>query len=136
MPHPPDLYIAVSKEIGSGEIEWPGSERFYTGFDSLTYSKLHAQFYLWAALDPRAANQAFNCVNADVESWQNLFPKMAKRFGLKVKPDQFAKSPPLPSTMEMLKGLPVADLDNELGLVGKITQSKVEQRINLAKWSQ
>jgi hypothetical protein len=38
--------------------------------------------------------------------------------------------------MEMMKEPLIADLANELGLAGKATQSKVEQRINLAKWSQ
>lgn len=130
------LYVAVSKEMGGGEIEWPGSEWFYTGFDSFTYSKLHAQFCLWAALEPRAANQAFNVVDGDVTSWQTLFPKVANYLGARVKPDQFKNSAPLPNSMDLLKEPPIVDLAEELGLAGKVGPSKVEQRINLAKWSQ
>ena len=62
------LYTAVTNEL-STELIFPGSERFYVGFDSFTCSKLHACFCVWAALEPCAAGQAFNVVNGDVESW-------------------------------------------------------------------
>ena len=75
------LYAAVT------ELVFPGSERFHVGFDSFMCSKLHARFCVWAALEPRAAGQAFNVVNGDVESWQTLWPKLVKRFGLRVKLD-------------------------------------------------
>lgn len=67
------LYALVSKELsGNHGLTFPGSPASYTEFDSFTSSKLHAEFCNWAALEPRAANQAFNVVNGDVESWQNL----------------------------------------------------------------
>ena len=56
------LYAAISKEL-DGNLILPGSEIFYTLFDSFTYSRLHAQFNLWAALEPKWPNQAFNAVN-------------------------------------------------------------------------
>ena len=62
------LYAAVTKELGT-ELAFPGSERFYVDFDSFTCSKLHARFFVWAALEPCAAGQAFNVVNGDFESW-------------------------------------------------------------------
>lgn len=60
------LYAAVTKEPDT-EFVFPGSERFYVGFDSFTCSKLHARFCVWAALEPCAAGQAFSVVNGDVE---------------------------------------------------------------------
>jgi len=83
------IYASVTRELGQ-ELVFPGAPEFYTKFDSFTSSKLHAEFCAWAALEPRAANEAFNVVNGDTESWQNLWPKVASRFDVKVKPDQFA----------------------------------------------
>ena len=129
------LYAAVSKEMGE-YLVWPGSERFYSRFDCFTDSRLHAQFCIWAALEPKVANQAFNVVNGDVESWENLWPLLAKRVGLKVKEDQFLQPPPDEDVMEMAKEPPVSTIATEAGMLGKIEQSKVEQRINLVNWSQ
>jgi len=131
------LYAAVTKEP-STELVSPDSERFYVGFHSFTRSKLHARFCIWAALEPRAAGQAFNVVNGDVESWRTLWPKLAKRFGLRVKPDQLAKPPGEEgAVMELAEKPPVADMAAELGLVGSrmVQQGKVEQRVDLMKWS-
>jgi nucleoside-diphosphate-sugar epimerase len=79
----------------------PGSEKFYTLFDSFTYSRLHASFNLWAALEPKCANQAFNVVNGDTESWQNMWPKLARRFDCKIPEDQFSGSTPDASEMKL-----------------------------------
>ncbi|KAF2838557.1 NAD(P)-binding protein [Patellaria atrata CBS 101060] len=129
------LYAAVSKELGN-ELVWPGSEEFYTKFDSFTSAKLHAQFVVWAALEPRAGNQAFNVVNGDAESWQNLWPKMAERYGLQVPSDQLTRDTPDKSVMDLAERPPIQDLEDHLGIKGKIPKSKVEQRIDLMKWSQ
>lgn len=59
-------YAAISKEI-DGNLIFPGSETFYTLFDSFTYSRLHAQFNLWAAMEPKCSIQAFNAV----PSWRS-----------------------------------------------------------------
>lgn len=109
------LYAAVTKELDT-EFVFPGSERFSVGFDSFTCSKLHARFCVRAALEPRAAGQAFNVVNGDVESWQTLWPKLVKRFGLRVKPDQFAKPPGKDgAVMELVEKPPAAGMAVELG---------------------
>jgi nucleoside-diphosphate-sugar epimerase len=129
------LYAAITKEMGE-ELVWPGSETFYTKFDCFTDSKLHAKFCVWAATEPKAENGAFNVVNGDVESWQNLFPLLAKRFDLKIKADQFLQSPPDENNMDMDKNPPISKMAEEIGLFGKTEQSRVEQRIDLVKWSQ
>ncbi len=129
------LYAAITTELGQ-DLAFPGSESFYTRFDSFTYSPLHAQFNLWAALEPKCSNQLFNVVNGDAESWQNLWPKVAKRFGTKVPPDQFSLPTPDSSTMELAERPPIAELASEMGLAGRISSGKVEQRIDLIKWSQ
>ncbi|KAM7201972.1 Iridoid synthase [Naviculisporaceae sp. PSN 640] len=157
------IYAAVSKELGQ-DLIWPGSETFYTKFDTFTSSKLHAQFCKWAAVTPGTANQAFNVVNDDVQSWQDLWPRVAKRFGMKVKEDQFSGSEskwassttlPTPPPISLLAhevGLsaggsntrvpaPIENLAKQVGLSAggsntRVPPSKLEQRINLTKWSQ
>ncbi|KAL9122308.1 MAG: hypothetical protein Q9187_001136 [Circinaria calcarea] len=132
------LYAAISKELG-GEMPFPGSETFYTRFDSFTSSRLHASFSLWAALEPKCSNQAFNVVNGEAESWQNLFPKLAKRFGCKIPPKQFASpaDKEASSVVRLAEAPPIADFPaSALGLEGSVHQGAVEQRIDLVKWSQ
>jgi nucleoside-diphosphate-sugar epimerase len=148
------LYALVSKEldINSNGLVFPGSPAFYTMFDCFTSSKLHAQFCSWAAMEPRAANEAFNVVNGDAETWQNLWPKVANYFGSKVKPDQFkgafqtgvgssiAKyvSGDSSSTSKLAPEPPITIHSSTIGLDGTsaLEQSVVEQHIDLEKWSQ
>lgn len=129
------LYAAVSRELG-GELEFPGSETFYTRFDSFTSSKLHAAFSLWAMLEPAAGNQAFNVVNGDVQSWSNLWPRVAQKFGCKIPSRQFERPTPAASVVKLQAIPPFEDLAAETGMEGKVGYGKVEQRIDLVKWSQ
>ena len=130
------LYCAISKEI-DGNLMFPGSEVFYTMFDSFTYSRLHADFNLWAAMEPAATNEAFNVVNGDSESWQNMWPKLAKRFSCHIPRNQFkvgvGKDPS--SEMELAEKPPIADVSAEIGLENNVSRGKVEQKIDLIKWS-
>ena len=131
------LYASISKEI-DGNLVFPGSETFYTLFDSFTYSKIHAQFCLWAAVEPQCSNQAFNVVNGDIESWQNLWPKVAKRFKCHIPRDQFhlGVGRRSGSVLELAENPPIADTAAERGLEDNVQRGKVEQRIDLIKWSQ
>ncbi|KAL8833405.1 MAG: hypothetical protein Q9170_004286 [Blastenia crenularia] len=131
------IYAAISKEH-NGQLLFPGSETFYTFFDCFTYSRLHAQFNLWAAMEPKCSSQAFNVVNGDTESWQNMWPKLAKRAGCKVPANQF--DIPLDkdagSVTDLAPDPPIAEAAAERGLQGRVGPGKVEQRIDLIKWSQ
>ena len=144
------LYALISKELDSKNegLVFPGSPAFYTKFDSFTYSKLHAQFVAWAAREPRAANEAFNVVNGDTETWQNLWPKVANYFGTKVNPSQFSSgvgssilkyvSGDASSTSKLAPQPPLTTQASDIGLEGTadLEQSVVEQHIDLEKWSQ
>lgn len=148
------LYALVAKELdtSSNGLTFPGSPAFYTKFDCFTSSKLHAQFCAWAALEPRAANEAFNVVNGDAESWQNLWPKVANYFDSKVKPNQFKSayqsgigssiskyvSGDAASTSKLAPEPPITCQSSAIGLDGTpaLEQSAVEQHIDLEKWSQ
>jgi nucleoside-diphosphate-sugar epimerase len=128
------IYAAVTKELGQ-DLVFPGNPFFYSSFDCFTESKLHAQFVEWAALSPRTGNQAFNVVNGDTESWENLWPRVANRFGMKVKENQF-ESPVDPKHQEMEGEPPVSIFAEEIGLVGQIKPSNVKLQLDLTKWNQ
>lgn len=129
------LYVVVNKEL-SGELEFPGSEVFYNYFDCFTDAKLHAEFNIWAAQEPQCANQAFNVVNGDTETWANMWPKLAKRFGCKVPSKQFERKTPDSSQMKLAEVPPYEDVAGVTGMEGKVPRGVVEQRIDLVKWSQ
>lgn len=79
------LYCSVAKLAHpNSELPFPGSRANYMAFNCWTSANLHAKFCLWAAQAPNAAGQIFNVTNGDTESWQNLWPRMAARFGCKV----------------------------------------------------
>jgi hypothetical protein len=137
------LYAAVSAELQRSGAEraeglvFPGSEVFYTKYDCFTSSKLQARFCSWAALEPRAGNEAFNVVNGDVESWQNLWPRVAARFGSRVKPDQFVGTTGYEKSTTLDRP-PLSALAGQMGLEGtdSLSPSKLASRIDLAKWAQ
>lgn len=131
------IYCAVSKEMG-GTLLFPGSPLFYTMLDCFTYSRLHAEFNLWAAMESKAGNQAFNVVNGDAESWQNLWPKVARHFACTIPDDQFGVDvgKDVGSEVALAETPPIEDLAATRGLKGRFGQGKVLQRIDLVKWSQ
>lgn len=132
------LYAAVTKELNQPFL-FPGNPDFYTRFDCFTYSRLHGQFNLWAALEPRASNQNFNVVNGDVQSWQTLWPRLAHRYGLSIPPDQF--SHPLPQgyeekTVPLSSNPPLNIQAPEMGIQGHVPNGELRMRIDLLSWSQ
>lgn len=78
------LYCTVSKVLPGSELPFPGCKANYFAFNTWTSANLHAQFSLWAAAAPKAGNNIFNVTNGDTESWQNLWPRLASRFGCKI----------------------------------------------------
>ena len=138
------IYCAVTKELGE-ELVWPGSPDFYVGFDCFTSSSLHAEFDLWAALDPKASKQVFNVVNGDIESWQNMWPKVARKFGLKIPESMFTEEEQqgkmdekAGSVVNLMERPPLTEFAAERGLKNTkyARQGRVEQKIDLVKWSQ
>lgn len=84
------LYASVAKLAHpNSELPFPGSKANYMAFNCWTSANLHAKFCLWAAQAPNAANQVFNVVNGDTQSWQALWPRIAARFGCTVPREMF-----------------------------------------------
>jgi len=73
------VYAAVLKELGK-PLAFPG-----TAWESLyqvTESSHLANAALWAATEPRCANQAYNITNGDYFRWRHLWPKIAAVFDM------------------------------------------------------
>ena len=43
---------------------------------------LIAEQHIWAAVDPHARNEAFNCNNGDVFRWKHFWKVLAEQFGI------------------------------------------------------
>jgi len=105
-------------------------------FDCFADSKIHAEFNKWAALKPKYGNQSFNIHNGDQESWAELWPKFAKKYIVcRIPPRQFERPKPDASVMKLAEVPPYEDLGPITRMEGHVKQGRVEQRIDLVKWS-
>jgi len=129
------IYASICKALPESKLQFPGSPDFYMGFNCWTSSKLHAQFNMWAALEPKASNEGFNVVNGDCESYQNLWPKIAKLFGCTLPEDQFSGPTQDSSETEIDPKPPISDVDAQIGMKGAFKPSKIVQQVDLEKWS-
>ena len=77
------VYAAISKELGQ-PLRFPGKPGAYDTIYQVTESSHFASAALWAATEPRCANQAYNITNGDYFRWRNVWPKIAQVFGMKV----------------------------------------------------
>jgi nucleoside-diphosphate-sugar epimerase len=77
------VYAAISKERGL-PLRFPGKPGAYGMIYQVTESTHFANAALWAATEPRCANQAFNITNGDYFRWRNLWPNIAAVFDMAV----------------------------------------------------
>ncbi|KAI0434181.1 NAD(P)-binding protein [Xylaria sp. FL1042] len=138
------LYCAVNKEIEGSKLVFPGNKQNYLAFNDWTSARHHAKFCLWAGTAQNANNQRFNVVNGDVQSWQDLWPRLAKRYGCTI-PDKMFPSPDgerqaypgyESSVVKLHARPPVAEVEARLGLKDEFKQSIVYNQIDLTKWAQ
>lgn len=85
------VYATISRELGV-PLRFPGRPGAYTSLLEMTDASLLAAATVWAATDPRCANQAFNIANGDLFRWEEMWPRIAGSFGLDV-------APPLPMSL-------------------------------------
>jgi nucleoside-diphosphate-sugar epimerase len=88
------VYAAMSKELGL-PLRFPGKPGAYDKLLEMTDAGLLAHATVWAATDPRCANQAFNINNGDLFRWNELWPRLARFFELDV-------APPLPLPLSVV----------------------------------
>jgi nucleoside-diphosphate-sugar epimerase len=85
------VYASLSKELRV-PLRFPGRPGAYTSLLEMTDAGLLAAATVWAATDPRCANQAFNIANGDLFRWEEMWPRIAGFFDLDV-------APPLPMSL-------------------------------------
>ncbi|MET0636940.1 MAG: SDR family oxidoreductase [Chitinophagaceae bacterium] len=76
------VYGSLCKEYGF-PFAWPGSQAQWEGLSDVTDAEILADQLIWAAITPRAHNEAFNIVNGDVFRWKWLWKEIAAWFDIK-----------------------------------------------------
>ena len=138
------LYCATSSALPGSTLPFPGSRTNFLAFNCWTSARINAEFSIWAATtsNPDVKNQAFNTVNGDTESWQNLWPRLAARFNCVV-PDvmfpagdegEYADFEAI--TFPLAERPPIEDFaSTAMGMKNEFKQSRVHQQISTAKWA-
>jgi nucleoside-diphosphate-sugar epimerase len=81
------VFAALTKQSGA-PLKFPGPLHTYRNvFGQLTDAKWLGRASIWAALDPRAENEAFNMVNEPFR-WERLWQRVGARLGLEVEDPQ------------------------------------------------
>ncbi|KAL4886793.1 hypothetical protein BJY04DRAFT_41999 [Aspergillus karnatakaensis] len=139
------LYCAVNKVLprGDAQLPFPGCRANYFAFNTWTSANLHARFCLWVAGAQGAGNQIFNVTNGDTESFQNLWPRLAERFGCRI-PSPMFPGGGLPdsegfgrfeaSTVRMENKHPVSAREGEIG-VGAEGAPTLFLQVDPEKWA-
>jgi nucleoside-diphosphate-sugar epimerase len=76
-------YASVSKALGL-PLRFPGKAGAYRSIYQVCESAQMARAALWAATEPRCANEAFNITNGDYFRWQHMWPLIADVFEMPV----------------------------------------------------
>nr|MCL8600377.1 NAD-dependent dehydratase [Proteus mirabilis] len=94
------VYAAICKHEGK-PLRFPGTLLTWEGYSAVSDADLIAEQHIWAAVDPYARNEAFNCSNGDVFKWKQLWKILAEQF--KVEYDEEFGGEGM-SLTEMMKG--------------------------------
>lgn len=79
------VYAAICKHEGS-PFRFPGNRVSWEDFADASDACLIAEQEIWACLEPRAKNKAFNTTNGDVFTFKRLWSLLAEKFELEVPP--------------------------------------------------
>ena len=88
------VYASISKELGV-PLRFPGKPGAYDKLLEMTDAGLLAKATVWAATNGQCANQAFNITNGDLFRWNELWPRIARYFGME-------SAPPLQMSLQMV----------------------------------
>jgi nucleoside-diphosphate-sugar epimerase len=79
------VYASISRELRL-PLWFPGTRGGYTSLFEATDALHLARAAVWAAIEPRCANQIFNITNGDYFRWEHLWPRIAEWFGMEAAP--------------------------------------------------
>ncbi len=74
-------YAAICKALGL-PLRFPGTAACFDSINQATDVRLLADATVWAATEPRCANQSFNVVNGDLFRWRHLWERLAAYFDM------------------------------------------------------
>jgi nucleoside-diphosphate-sugar epimerase len=74
-------YAAILRELGE-PLHFPANEGVWTAAMNVTDVGLLSEAMIWAATEPRCAGEAFNIVNGDTFCWRDVWPLIARQFGM------------------------------------------------------
>jgi len=80
-------YAAIRRELGL-PLAYPGGGRFVTAASD---SRLIARAIAWSGDTATAWGATFNVANGDAVTWRDLWPAIARHFGMPVGPDAPAR---------------------------------------------
>uniref|UniRef100_A0A2N9IYI0 PRISE-like Rossmann-fold domain-containing protein n=1 Tax=Fagus sylvatica TaxID=28930 RepID=A0A2N9IYI0_FAGSY len=75
------VYAAICKHEGVA-LKFPGAKAAWECYAVASDADLIAEQQIWAAVDPYARNEAFNCNNGDVFKWKQFWKVLAEQFGI------------------------------------------------------
>ncbi|SEI45552.1 Nucleoside-diphosphate-sugar epimerase [Dyadobacter koreensis] len=75
------VYASICKETGR-PFHFPGSAEQWNGLSDVTDARVLAEQMIWAAITPKAHNEAFNVTNGDIFRWKWLWKQIAEWFGI------------------------------------------------------
>nr|QMS55276.1 iridoid synthase 4 [Gardenia jasminoides] len=75
------VYAAICKHE-KVPFKFPGTKAAWNCFSVASDADLIAEHQIWAAVDPYAKNEAFNCSNGDLFKWRQLWKVLAEEFEL------------------------------------------------------
>uniref|UniRef100_A0A5B7BZZ9 Iridoid synthase n=1 Tax=Davidia involucrata TaxID=16924 RepID=A0A5B7BZZ9_DAVIN len=96
------VYAAICKHENR-PLRFPGTEAAWNCYYVASDADLIAEQEIWAAVDPNAKNEAFNCNNGDVFKWKHLWNVLAEKFGVEVEFDHEREKQAVVSLTEMMK---------------------------------
>ncbi|KAL2940954.1 Iridoid synthase CYC2 [Bienertia sinuspersici] len=94
------VYAAICKHEGM-PLRFPGLKVAWECYSQASDADLIAEHQIWAAVDPYAKNEAFNCSNGDVFKWKQLWGVLGEQFEMEV--PEFEEGERV-SLVEMMKG--------------------------------
>ncbi|KAI9106350.1 hypothetical protein K1719_021878 [Acacia pycnantha] len=75
------VYAAICKHEGV-PLVFPGGRAAWESYSVVSDAELIAEQQIWAAVDPNAENEAFNCTNGDLFKWKHMWKVLAEQFGI------------------------------------------------------
>jgi nucleoside-diphosphate-sugar epimerase len=74
-------YAAIQRELGE-PLHFPGREAAFDAPLTHAHIDIVSKAMVWAATDPRCANQDFNVANGDYFRWRDAWRKVTAHFGM------------------------------------------------------